>query len=42
VREGKVSPEQARADYGVVLTADGAGIDEEATLRLRHASMGQL
>jgi len=42
VREGKVSPEQARAAYGVVLTADGAGIDEEATLRLRHASMGQL
>jgi N-methylhydantoinase B len=38
VIEGRVSPEAARADYGVVLIADGGDyrVDEDATSRSRH------
>ena len=40
VSEGKVSPQAARADYGVVLTPDAAGdsftVDVEATAALRR------
>ena len=38
VSEGRVSPEAARADYGVVLVADGDDylVDEAATVRLRN------
>jgi len=39
VREGYVSVEAAEREYGVVLTADGAGVDEAATRALR-ASRG--
>lgn len=38
VREGKVSREAARRDYGVVLTHDGAAIDEAATRQRRTAT----
>jgi N-methylhydantoinase B len=35
VARGYVSPEQAREAYGVVVSADGKGLDVEATERLR-------
>ncbi|MCL6564335.1 MAG: hydantoinase B/oxoprolinase family protein, partial [Firmicutes bacterium] len=35
VKEGLVSREAAQAEYGVVLTADGAGVDWVATANLR-------
>jgi len=35
VREGYVSAEAAARDYGVVLTADGSGVDEAATAKRR-------
>ena len=37
VRNEKLSAERARDDYGVVLTADGASVDADATARLRAA-----
>ena len=36
VAAGKVTPEQARALYGVVLTEDGGAVDADATARLRR------
>lgn len=35
VRDGLLSAEKARADYGVVLTADGLAVDEAQTAALR-------
>lgn len=35
VRRGVVTPERARADYRVAVTADGAGLDAAETARLR-------
>jgi N-methylhydantoinase B len=35
VREGKVTPDAARRDYGVVLGADGESVDSAATARIR-------
>jgi N-methylhydantoinase B len=39
VIEGKVSPEAARNDYGVVLTGPAHAVDMDATAKLRQ-SMG--
>ena len=35
VRDGLLSPDAARRDYGVALTADGQSVDAHATARLR-------
>jgi len=35
VRDGLVSPEKARASYGVAILPDGSGVDEAETARLR-------
>ena len=35
VRDGLLSPEAAKRDYGVALTSDGRSIDVPATARLR-------
>ena len=40
VIEGKVSPEAARDDYGVVLTGDGT-VDADATQTLRETMRGK-
>jgi N-methylhydantoinase B len=37
VRDGKVSVEAARAEYGVVLAQHGAGVDHDATKECREA-----
>jgi N-methylhydantoinase B/oxoprolinase/acetone carboxylase alpha subunit len=37
VVSGVVTPEHARARYGVVLDAEGTGVDQEATARGREA-----
>jgi len=37
VRDGKLSVEAARSAYGVVLTAEGSSVDQEATERTRRA-----
>jgi len=42
VIEGYISPEAALEDYGVVLTADGAGVDEQATAARRKAMREEL
>jgi N-methylhydantoinase B len=36
VREGYVSVERAREDYGVALTADTSAVDVDATKELRR------
>jgi N-methylhydantoinase B len=41
VRDGKISTVHARDAYGVVMTADGAAVDIEATRRLRRARSAQ-
>jgi N-methylhydantoinase B len=41
VLDGKVSRESARETYGVVLGADGGGVDEVATKALREALRGR-
>lgn len=38
VRDGILSPEKAREDYGVVLTADGAAVDTAQTTALRASA----
>ena len=38
VRDGLLSPEAARRDYGVALAADGRSIDAHATARLRGSA----
>jgi N-methylhydantoinase B len=38
VRADYISADRAREDYGVVIAADGRGVDEEATARLRAAA----
>jgi len=38
VRDGLLSPEVARRDYGVVLAADGRSVDARATARLRRVA----
>jgi N-methylhydantoinase B/oxoprolinase/acetone carboxylase alpha subunit len=38
VLDGYISPEEARAEYGVVLTRDGKSIDQRATTRARQDS----
>ncbi len=35
VRDGLLTPEKARASYGVAILADGSGVDEAETARLR-------
>lgn len=42
VLDEKVSPAAARAVYGVVLTPDGAGVDAEATARVRASRAAAL
>src|SRR5262245_44518022 len=37
VRDGLLSPEKARASYGVAVLPDGSGVDEAETARLRGA-----
>ena len=37
VRDGLLSPEKARASYGVAVLPDGGGVDEAETARLRGA-----
>ncbi|MDP6389726.1 MAG: hydantoinase B/oxoprolinase family protein [Alphaproteobacteria bacterium] len=38
VRRGLVTPDRARTDYGVALTADGSAVDEDETAKLRGAA----